>query len=373
MRKRESSIVSLVFLILMFVFGGLYGCRQSQDDTTEASANKPIKIRIHSQLPIGHNVTNTIELFIQEAEKRSNGRLQFIHFPAQQLYKDTQTLDVISKGTIEMAQISPSMWAGVVSEMDMSWPTFFNDVDHFYRFLLDVEGGGGYVYKVLDPILQQKVNTKYIFSAAYELGGLGAIVLTEPCRSLEEFKGRKIRAIGKVSSLRIKLAGGVPVIMSAGDVYMALQRGTIEGAITGCTSWISRKLYEVAKYGFHLYSSSVGGIFPVVINAHFWNKLPKDLQLIILEAGKTAEISSAQQALEIHEECLVTLKEKGIVTFEASPEEKAMLWAESRPRFIKEMERDMGKSATKMYIQLAEASKKGTRTWKETCTARPLH
>ena len=90
-------------------------------------------------------------------------------------------------------------------------------------------------------------------------------------------------------------------------------------------------------------------------------------------AGKTAEISSAQQALEIHEECLVTLKEKGIVTFEASPEEKAMLWAESRPRFIKEMERDMGKSATKMYIQLAEASKKGTRTWKETCTARPLH
>ena len=49
------------------------------------AAGKVIKIKLCSQMPVGHYNTVALENFIKDAEKRSNGVLKFTHFPAGQL------------------------------------------------------------------------------------------------------------------------------------------------------------------------------------------------------------------------------------------------------------------------------------------------
>ena len=69
-----------------------------------------------------------------------------------------------------------------------------------------------------------------------------------PLAKPDDFKGLKIRAFSKGSADTIKALGGVPVVMSSSEMYMALQRGTVDGATTGMPAAVSRKIYEVQKY-----------------------------------------------------------------------------------------------------------------------------
>ena len=46
----------------------------------------------------------------------------------------------------------------------------------------------------------------------------------------------------------IKAYGASPVFMGAGEVYMGLQRNTVDGATSGTTAMVQRKYDEVTKY-----------------------------------------------------------------------------------------------------------------------------
>jgi TRAP-type C4-dicarboxylate transport system substrate-binding protein len=75
--------------------------------------------------------------------------------------------------------------------------------------------------------------------------------------------------------------------MASSEVYMALQRGTIDGVVSGVQSIIKRKWNETCKY-----LTATNGTFSpwlVTVNLKFWNKLPEDIQKAVLEAA--AEVS----------------------------------------------------------------------------------
>jgi TRAP-type C4-dicarboxylate transport system substrate-binding protein len=121
----------------------------------------------------------------------------------------------------------------------------------------------------------------------------GPISRNKAVRTVEDWKGLKIRAPGAVASRTVKAFGASAISMSGGEVYTALQRGTVDGAVGGYASMIQRKWYEVCKY-FPAYTMSFSW-FPQVSNLSAWNKLPKDIQKIMLDAGK--EVAEDQSAL----------------------------------------------------------------------------
>ena len=117
----------------------------------------------------------------------------------------------------------------------------------------------------------------------------------KPIATLADLKGLKVRINGPSAGDLVKALGGQPVSLAFGEVYTALERGTVDCGITGSGSGNSVKWPEVTT---HLYtmalSWSTSGYF---VNLAWWNKLDPAVRA---QFEKTfAEIQDAQWKLGV--------------------------------------------------------------------------
>lgn len=99
---------------------------------------------------------------------------------------------------------------------------------------------------------------------------------TKQVKTLEDIKGMKIRAVGS-SVKMIESLGGVAVVVAAPEVYVALERGVIDGVLTIADAIMSYKWFEVARY--YTYVPTGCYYFMLVMNKDVWNSMPYDVQL----------------------------------------------------------------------------------------------
>jgi TRAP-type C4-dicarboxylate transport system substrate-binding protein len=102
-----------------------------------------------------------------------------------------------------------------------------------------------------------------------------------PLPNPDAIKGKKIRATGIYGELVRKL-GGVPVVIPANEVYMALKLGTVDGAIFALENIESFKLKEV--YTNYVY---------YIINMDSFNKLPEEIKRLIDHYGKYVQLENS--------------------------------------------------------------------------------
>jgi TRAP-type transport system periplasmic protein len=101
--------------------------------------------------------------------------------------------------------------------------------------------------------------------------------------SFDELKGLKIRAPGPAAADLFTNMGITPVSMTSGELYMAMDRGVLDGLITGGASILSRKLTEVGKC--YIANPIISGaILSIVMNKNTWNSLPPDIQIQVDQA-----------------------------------------------------------------------------------------
>lgn len=98
-----------------------------------------------------------------------------------------------------------------------------------------------------------------------------------PISGLDDLKGKKIRASGWTTSEFVTALGATGVTLSFSEVPQSLQRGVVDGAITGSLSGYSAGWGEVSKY---IYPLPIGGWDYVigVMSMSTWNKLSKEQQ-----------------------------------------------------------------------------------------------
>lgn len=80
--------------------------------------------------------------------------------------------------------------------------------------------------------------------------------------------------------------------MTGAEVYLALQRNTINGAINSIASYMDRKLYEAAPYILMTPISTVHTF--IVMNKGYFEKMTPDQQKIIAEASAAIENNTVQ-------------------------------------------------------------------------------
>jgi TRAP-type C4-dicarboxylate transport system substrate-binding protein len=143
--------------------------------------------------------------------------------------------------------------------------------------------------------------------------------------------------------------------MSSAEVYQALQRKTIDGVVSGGTSYIDRKFIEVAKYpignAFNLY-----GPFALVINKNVWDKLPKDIQEIMLQAGKEVTVYCRSEAHKAEETAWNKMESMPDVRMTYLSKEELKRWNDLAVPFeIKEFEKQVGKETAAKLLARVEA------------------
>ena len=115
----------------------------------------------------------------------------------------------------------------------------------------------------------------------------------KPVASLADLKGLKIRTNGPSASDLIGFVGGQPAAIAIGEVYTALERGTVDCAITGTGSGNGVKWYEVTSHLYTLSTAwSTSGYF---VNLAWWNKLDPAVRTFL--EGQFTALQDAQWKL----------------------------------------------------------------------------
>lgn len=164
-----------------------------------------------------------------------------------------------------------------------------------------------------------------------------------------DIKGMKIRVPN--NSLQVKgtaATGAVPTPMSLGEVYTALQQGTIDGLENPLTVLYNGAYQEVCKYlilDHHILDYTCW-----VCGTDFFNTLTPEQQQILVDAGNEAGLFNNQMLEETTNKALEDLKAAGVEvvdfdrdsfvaaceSFYEDPEIKAM-WSEGLIDQIKEI------------------------------------
>jgi TRAP-type C4-dicarboxylate transport system substrate-binding protein len=94
-----------------------------------------------------------------------------------------------------------------------------------------------------------------------------------PPKSLDQLQGLKMRIFASSQLDMVKSLGMSPVSLPPTDIYLALQRGTLDGTITSWTSFPSLRLQEVTKY--HVELPLGGSVFIAFMSRKKYNALPE--------------------------------------------------------------------------------------------------
>lgn len=274
--KSKLLSISTLFLVVGFMFFHMY---------PEPAFGEKIVIELSTTVAPGSTIDLAADKFKTLVEKQSNGRVSVVRYRAGQLYGPKAQIEAIAKGGLSMAVLHMA-YVGARSPAlefisSMGAQGCWADYDHYWRFI-DLPD----TRRVAETEFEVKMNAKLLGILSYGTGIIGN--RKKPIHTVEDYKGIKIRAAGTSGATFLWALGMVPTELSAKEVYMALQRGTIDGSVSGPDRFLKSKWYEVATYLTQDYSLPYISMW-LVINSDFWNKLDKDNQQIISESAIEVE------------------------------------------------------------------------------------
>ena len=211
-------------------------------------------------------------------EKMSNGRL-LIRVDASNKHKAAfGILDMVKGGQYDMGHSVSYYWKGKdINTLPLSTMPFGMTAPEFFAWY---SYGGG-------EELTRKVYSKHKVlsfpggNTGNQMGGW----FKKEIKSLEDLKGLKMRIPGFAGEVMAELGATVTNIPS-GELYTALERGTIDALEwVGPGMDIKMGFHKVAPYyytGWH----EPGTDLQYLVNEKKFNKLPKDLQEVLLAAIK---------------------------------------------------------------------------------------
>jgi TRAP-type C4-dicarboxylate transport system substrate-binding protein len=143
----------------------------------------------------------------------------------------------------------------------------------------------------------------------------------KPIRSLDDFKGLKIRATGPTIPIMIKSAGAVPVGFTHPELYDALMKGTVDGSTTDYDLMSRFKEAEVTPYLTRLFIGSTP-MLSTAMSLETWNKLSPEVQQVFIELRDEYPVKFAEfigkQFMEVS---IPSLQEQGIEIIDLPQEE----------------------------------------------------
>jgi len=243
--------------------------------------------------------------FAKDVEIMSGGRLKIQVFGGGELVPPLQTFEAVSQGTVEMGHGAAYYWAGKVPAAQfMSSVPFGMTAKGMNAWLY--EGGGlalwRELYEPFNVVPFPAGNTNV------QMGGW----FNKKIESVNDLKGLKMRIPGLGGKVLAK-AGGTPVLLAGGEIYTALERGTIDA-----TEWVGPfhderlGLYRAAKYYYYPGWHEPGTTLELLINKQAWASLPEDLQKIVTVSARALNQLMYSQFEALNLEALHKLKEKNV-------------------------------------------------------------
>ena len=280
-----------------------------------------------------HPTMQAMKAFAKDVDTGSKGKIKVELYPNAQLGGDRELCEGVQMGTIQMAIPSTSALAGFDKRIQV--------LDLPYLFTTRKAA-----FDAVDGELGQKLNS-YLAKKGFEVLGYqenGFRHVTNskrPIKSPADLKGLKIRTMENPMHIAFfKELGANPTPMSWGELYTALQQGTVDAQENPYAMIDDGKFYEVQKY-----VSETGHVFSyeiLIANKKFMDKLPADLRKVVVDAAHKA-IMAQRASLEKEEAAFkAKVTKAGLKANELTPEQKKP-FVEATKKVYAQFEKDLGK------------------------------
>jgi tripartite ATP-independent transporter DctP family solute receptor len=245
----------------------------------------------------------TARAFKQELEAAFPGTVEVALFPNRQLGDDKEILEGLQFGTIDLGIITNA----VVANLE---PTY-QLVDLPFLF-----GSAEQAHEVLDGPIGQELAANLrkngvISLGAAEGGFRNMINNVRPVRTPADVEGVKYRTMQNPVFIEMfSSLGGSPVPMAWGEVFTAMQQGTVDGLEIPASVVAANNYPEVTKYlSFtrHTYSA-----IHLLMSERSFDRLPEDMQQAVVDAGKAAVAAQRVAIAEKEREVVAALAAAGM-------------------------------------------------------------
>jgi len=294
-------------------------CGQKEPDpkTTKSSPSKPFET-VHWKMVttwpknfpgLGTGANRVADLI----NEMSGGRIEVKVFGAGELVGAFEVFDAVSRGNAQLGHAGAYYWKGKIPSA-----VFFSAVP----FGLTPDEMNGWLYSGGGMALWEEAYKPFGLipnpagNSGTQMGGW----FNKEINSLEDLKGLKMRIPGLGGEV-LKRAGGVPVTLPGGELFPSMQSGALDA-----TEWVGPYndlafgFHKVAKYYYTPGWHEPGTTMECMINEKAFKALPADLQSIVRNAMKVANLEMLAEYTAKNQQALQTLVEKHQVQLRHFPD-----------------------------------------------------
>jgi TRAP-type C4-dicarboxylate transport system substrate-binding protein len=257
-----------------------------------AQAQQKIELKLAYFVGDQHAMSQWLIKWSGELEKGSNGRIVVKRFPGAQMGPTPQHYDFARTGQADVAWFLHGGTPGRFPLTEIiSLPYMVGSSEIGTKTLNDPE----LRKKYLDA---EHKGVKVLMLLTHQPGG--PHTTKKAIRTMDDFKGLRLRFASPPIRDLVQGLGATPVGVPPTEIAEQLQKGTIDGAfIDYGGAGIAFKLGGTIRYSTELYAYVAS--FGVAMNEDFWNKLPPDLQKLVVTTmtGREKEVGQAWDALDV--------------------------------------------------------------------------
>ncbi len=239
----------------------------------------PIEMKFAHYADESHPAHKAAKQFAENVEKRTNGQVKIVIYPANALGSPPEQCEQVKLGAIDMNIPTQGQFEKYVRAcMTAQIPFIFDS----YAMAHKVLDGPAF-----DWLAKQAEKEGFIMLSNWEWGFRNITNNKVPINEPGDVKGLKLRVPPEMHlQATMEALGAVVTKIAFPEVYMALAQNVVDGQENPLSTIYYQKFYEVQKYlalTQHTYSCMIH-----VVNPRSWAKLNPEQQKIVREESKAA-------------------------------------------------------------------------------------
>jgi C4-dicarboxylate-binding protein DctP len=302
-------------------------------DNEQVSEKDKIVIRFSHVVGEDTPKGQAVRMFAKLMKERTNGKVEIQVFSNSSLYKDSEELDALHQGRVQMIAPALSKLSNVVPELGIfDLPYLYPDLDGYHKVF---DGKIG-------TLLSDSVAKHNMVPLGYWDSGLKQFTTNlRPIRKPADLNGSSMRIMpSTILDHQFNLLQVKPVQTDFNDVYAALEQGRIQGQENTISNIYSKKFYQVQRYMTLSDHGYLG--YLVLIDQKFWNRLPEDVRVTLKDTMDEVTRWQRQQSIKIEQDKLKEIEKCNCIqTIKLSADDKAE-WRKYFQPLYNDMEKRLG-------------------------------
>lgn len=277
MKRFLALIIALAMVFALCACGSGSTAASSSTAASTGTSTETYNIKLGHSDTVDNLLHVSLLNFKAYVEEKSEGRLKVDVYASEQLGSNAEMAEMVEMGSLDAMMLPQGQEANYAPKLNiLGMPFLFSSYDDVYK-VLDSEIG--------DELIADLASHNMIQLAYWENGLRQTTNNVRPINTPEDLKGLKIRTPeDKVTMAIFEALGASHAPLAFSELYLALQQNTFDGQENPVSNIHANNFQDVQKY--LAMTNNKYECKNMVFSLTTWNKLPADLQQILLDGAK---------------------------------------------------------------------------------------